>query len=322
MSTGDDTLYLRSRIALRHGKTSAAPGGQWSSPPAFMKDGFQKWAESERPAREGGVEKIPSEYQSMKGKGLFDSAKEALKIASDMKAVYDQAKDYAPKIKGALRNKTVQSAIANGKYAGTMEDIAKYMEMVGLGHHVGDKAMEKRVKGSKSFKDWCKEEMNEESHGGRIGMSMPYHHDEEYGRSGKGGDSFGLDAYAKKVAKARGMGKKAVVIPDDMVRGAGLLDSGKKVYDWLKAHKSVIHGILDSPYMNEKNPAGATDVPKKVSGVLSKVGLGRKEEGGRIGMGKRAPSAYAQFVKSFAAENPGLGKSLMSEAAKAWKASK
>jgi hypothetical protein len=266
-----------------------------------MKDGFQKWAESERPAREGGVEKIPSEYQSMKGKGLFDSAKEALKIASDMKAVYDQAKDYAPKIKSALRNKTVQGAIAKGKYAGTMEDIAKYMEMVGLGHHVGDKGMEKRVKGSKSFKDWCKEEMNEESHGGRIGMSMPYHHDEEYARSGKG--------------------KKAMVIPDDMVRGAGLLDSGKKVYDWLKAHKAVIHGILDSPYMNEKNPAGATDVPKKVSGVLSKVGLGHKE-GGRIGMGKRAPSAYAQFVKSFAAKNPGLGKSLMSEAAKAWKASK
>lgn len=294
MSTGDDTLYLRSRIAVRHGKTSAVPGGQWSSPPAFMKDGFQKWAESERPAREGGVGKVPSEYQSMKkGKGILDAAK----VVADMGKLYSEAKEYTPKIKSALRNKTVQGAIANGKYAGTMEDIAKYMEMVGLGHHVNDKEMMGRVKKSKSFKDWCKEEAGEEAHGGRIGMSMPYHHDEERARSGKG--------------KGGRIGMGHPHIPEELVKGAGLLDSGKKVYDWLKAHKAVIHGILDSPYMNEKNPAGATDVPKKVSGVLSKVGLG-----------KRAPSAYAQFVKQFASKNPGLGKSLMAEAAKAWKASK
>jgi hypothetical protein len=261
-----------------------------------MKDGFQKWAESERPAREGGSEKVPCEYQTMKrGAGIFDSAQ----IVADMGRLYSDAKAYTPAIKKALRNKEVQGHIANGKYAGTMEDIAKYMELVGLGHQVGKEAVMKKVGGSKNFKEWLDEvkdkvvakvKEHKAKQGGRIGMSMPYHHDEELVRSGKG--------------KGRG-------IPDEMVKGAGLLDSGKKVYDWLKAHKQVIHGILDSPYMNEKNPAGATDVPKRVSGVLTKVGLG-----------KRAPSAYAQFVKQYAAENPGLGKSLMSEAAKAWKASK
>jgi hypothetical protein len=172
------------------------------------------------------------------------------------------------------------------------------------------------------FNDMTRKTLREKEHGGRIGMGMEPTMDGAFtSRNGFFNDMTRKTLREKGLG---GMGRKHQPysdIPAEMMQGAGLLDSGAKVYAWLKAHKSVIHGILDSPYMNEQNPAGETDFPKKVSGALSKVGLGYKE-GGRIGMGKRAPSAYAMFVKSYAAKHPGLGKSLMSEAAKAWKASK
>ena len=57
MSTGDQTLYMRGKLAQRG--TSQA---------SFMKDGFDNWAESEAPARVGQVEKIPAETQ-MAGRG-------------------------------------------------------------------------------------------------------------------------------------------------------------------------------------------------------------------------------------------------------------
>ena len=53
MSTGDQTQYIRSKIAER-GSTRGAH---------FMMDGFDRWAESEAPARAGQMEKIPAETQ-------------------------------------------------------------------------------------------------------------------------------------------------------------------------------------------------------------------------------------------------------------------
>ena len=50
MSTGDQSAYIRSKLAERGG------------PPArFMKDGFDKWAESSIPARSGQMDKVPAE---------------------------------------------------------------------------------------------------------------------------------------------------------------------------------------------------------------------------------------------------------------------
>ena len=57
MSTGDQTEYIRGKLAQRG--TSQA---------TFMKDGFDRWAESEAPARAGQMEKIPAETQ-MAGRG-------------------------------------------------------------------------------------------------------------------------------------------------------------------------------------------------------------------------------------------------------------
>ena len=53
MSTGDQSEYVRGKIAERGvGQTAR-----------FMRDGFDRWAESSQPAREGQMEKIPAEQQ-------------------------------------------------------------------------------------------------------------------------------------------------------------------------------------------------------------------------------------------------------------------
>jgi len=53
MSTGDQTQYVRSKIAERGSERGAH----------FMMDGFDRWAESETPARAGQMEKMPAESQ-------------------------------------------------------------------------------------------------------------------------------------------------------------------------------------------------------------------------------------------------------------------
>lgn len=53
MSTGDQSEYVRGKIAERGVGQKAR----------FMRDGFDRWAESSQPAREGQMEKIPAESQ-------------------------------------------------------------------------------------------------------------------------------------------------------------------------------------------------------------------------------------------------------------------
>lgn len=256
MATGDNTAYLRSKIATRRGRTDyGGEGGEWSSHPQFMKDGYVKWAESTRPAREGGVEKIPAEKQMpRRGKGIIeDFIPLAPSPLKEMGEFYLKAKEYTPRIKEVLRDKKIQNSIQNGKYADKMEQIAKYMEMVGLGHMTEDESMCRRVGGSKSFKDWAKEEMGEESHGGRIGMGKHQSMEEHVEECLKGGMSLEqtLESLKKK---------------------------GKAVYDWLKANKALTSAVLKSKYLNEDL---GTDIPRKVKGMMEKVGLGKDEmEGG------------------------------------------
>jgi hypothetical protein len=258
MSTQDDTLYLRSRLAERRGKPDyGGPGGQWSSPPQFLKDGFQKWAESTRPAREGGAEKIGCEKQMPRRHGA-GAIEDAAKIVSDMTDFYQKAKEYTPRIKATLRDKTVQQAIAKGKYANTMEKIATYMEKVGLGHMRGDADMVRRVGGSKSFKDWAREEMAEESHGGRIGMGNPQLRDG--GRIGMGRHS--IHEHMEKCLEGGMSASEAL---------ESLKKYGKQVYDWLKANKNTTKAVLTSKYLNEDL---GTDIPRKIKGYMEMIGLG------------------------------------------------
>ena len=88
---------------------------------------------------------------------------------------YNQVKEKTPIVKTILRDPTAQKIAKKAlgsSIGGVMDDIAKYMEMVGLGHMTHDREMVRRVGGSKSFKEWAKEEAKEHQHGGRIGMGM------------------------------------------------------------------------------------------------------------------------------------------------------
>ena len=79
----------------------------------------------------------------------------------------------------------------------------------------------------------------------------------------------------------------------------------------------------------EKGKGKVTDYVKKVlhrkggkamhlASAEEKKTVAERYEGGRIGMGRK-PSAFALYVKKYAAEHPGLGRSLMKEAAAAYK---
>jgi len=73
MSTSDMTEYLRVKLAERGNIADAK----------FMEDGFDRWAESERPARVGQVEKVPAESK-MESYGGAMSLSKAKKLQAMM----------------------------------------------------------------------------------------------------------------------------------------------------------------------------------------------------------------------------------------------
>ena len=182
MSTGDQTAYLRSKLATRRKMLDyGGPGGQWSSP-HFARDGFQHWAESSAPAREGGSEKTPAMKEMPKEKRGGDVISDAANMVTKLTDFYNQVKEKTPIIKTLLRDPNAQKIAKKAlgsSIGGVMDDIAKYMEMVGLGHMTHDREMVRRVGGSKSFKEWAKEEAKEHQHGGRIGMGVQHSEDNE-----------------------------------------------------------------------------------------------------------------------------------------------
>jgi hypothetical protein len=84
MSTGDQSQYVRSKLAER-GSTRGAK---------FMKDGFDTWAETEAPAREGQMSKIPSEVMEDNYGGAMTvrHAKKMLHGGSALSDAVDAAK--------------------------------------------------------------------------------------------------------------------------------------------------------------------------------------------------------------------------------------
>jgi hypothetical protein len=70
MSTGDQSQYVRAKLAERGSNSQAK----------FMMDGFDRWAESTAPAREGQMEKMPAESQmaSYGGAMTLSKAKQRL----------------------------------------------------------------------------------------------------------------------------------------------------------------------------------------------------------------------------------------------------
>ena len=108
MSTGDQTAYLRSKLATRRKMLDyGGPGGQWSSP-HFARDGFQHWAESSAPAREGGSEKTPAMKEMPKEKRGGDVISDAANMVTKLTDFYNQVKEKTPIVKTILRDPNAQ----------------------------------------------------------------------------------------------------------------------------------------------------------------------------------------------------------------------
>jgi hypothetical protein len=70
MSTGDQSQYVRAKLAERGSNAQAK----------FMMDGFDRWAESTAPAREGQMEKMPAESQMASYGGAMTISKAKQKL--------------------------------------------------------------------------------------------------------------------------------------------------------------------------------------------------------------------------------------------------
>jgi hypothetical protein len=70
MSTGDQSQYVRAKLAERGSRAQAK----------FMTDGFDRWAESTEPAREGQMDKIPAEPQMASSGGAMTLSKAKQKL--------------------------------------------------------------------------------------------------------------------------------------------------------------------------------------------------------------------------------------------------
>ena len=111
-----------------------------------------------------------------------DVISDAANMVTKLTDFYNQVKEKTPIVKTILRDPNAQKIAKKAlgsSIGGVMDDIAKYMEMVGLGHMTHDREMVRRVGGSKSFKEWAKEEAKEHQHGGRIGMGVQHSEDDE-----------------------------------------------------------------------------------------------------------------------------------------------
>lgn len=166
MSTGDQTQYVRAKIAER-GSTRGAH---------FMTDGFDRWAESETPARAGQMEKIPAESQmenyggamtlhrakklhmsmggKMHGGDLLATAKKAVQEAKKLIDMWRGVSQWLNDLKSEIEDeiltnpsvppsyKNIATKILEGleyiKGAQTVLDgVAGAASLVGLGKHGG-----------------------------------------------------------------------------------------------------------------------------------------------------------------------------------------
>jgi len=172
MATQDISLYVRAKDAeRRHGSQKVG----------FMKDGFQQWAESERPARGGGEPKTPlSRTNDMRHTGIGNGgaledlfkvtktkysdggvpagAKKALAAIhkkmtggavslDDIKQFIDNIVQVYNDVKeyaGPIKALFKSDALQNlqgGKYKPVLDTAVRYMEMVGFGKHGEDELM-------------------------------------------------------------------------------------------------------------------------------------------------------------------------------------
>jgi len=132
MSTGDQTAYIRSKFAERGSMKT----------PKFMRDGFDAWAESSAPARDGGMEKEPAEMTGLGRDSIGEkyvggtqmsmqggvTAQDFISLVPKLFEWYEKVKSFTTVVKEDLRDPSMPV-----KYQPAAKTIANTLEMIGLG---------------------------------------------------------------------------------------------------------------------------------------------------------------------------------------------
>lgn len=177
MSSGDMTAYMRGKMAVRGRTDYGGPGGQWSSPPQFMLDGFQRWAQSDKPARAGGEEKegvVPDRQQGgrmmdLTGGISFSDVKGYVDVLPDGKPkdfiknavdFGEKAVPFAKRFVGSLKNGPIRELAVDiyPTARPALDKVVAFMESLGLGgsgKRKPSKKMIAKVMASPAFKEYC-----------------------------------------------------------------------------------------------------------------------------------------------------------------------
>jgi len=319
MATQDISLYVRGKDEERkHGPKKVG----------FMKDGFQQWAESERPARGGGEPKTPlSRTNDMRHTGIGNggaledlfkvtktkyaddvppAAKKALaaihkkmkggavsfddikRFIDNIVQVYNDVKEYAGPIKALFKSDALQN-LQGGKYKSVLDTAVRYMEMVGFGKHGEEESDE------------------DEDHGGFLSFSGVKKATAPVMRlEGITAAPMDLDLAGSAMGNVRQIGEgrhgRKGRLPPQLhefirqkyaMRGSALdFNKAKEiagdVVQFFRDNKAFIHAILESDAINSKVFAPPKDYPRKFAQGLSMLGLG----GGRLPELEDCPEGY------------------------------
>ena len=101
MSTGDQSAYIRAKLEERKRTTG--------KPMRFMRDGFDEWAESNTPARQGQVEKEPAPMSAPEGEMSVYQAKQMKQMAGPPIVMDDEGSEEEEMHGGNFLNNLVQT---------------------------------------------------------------------------------------------------------------------------------------------------------------------------------------------------------------------
>jgi hypothetical protein len=246
------------------------------------------------------TKKIESMLKGLHGKALRGglSVDEIIQFVTKVQDMYNMAKEYAGPVKKLLQNPAVQG-ISGGKYKPVLEQVIKYMELIGFGRHGGeDSDSDMEGCGNPPLERTNYEDLGfyedepRRGRGVRSSVSAMRHNlpmvaakdvdflkymghpsgGAAYGVSSLSGDGLPKEVHAylrQKYSHLRGQGfnfEKVKAVAAD-------------VFNFFKNNKAIIHAILESDAVNSKVFAPPKDYPRQFAKALGMIGLG---EGGRF----------------------------------------
>jgi hypothetical protein len=273
MSTGDQTEYIRGKMAERGLRNDAK----------FMKDGFDRWAESSEPARDGQEEKIPAETQ-MAGRGGALSLTQAKMLEYGAKHVGKQVgKKVMKRIKGGdLISEAVEAgkqAVAQAKsiiniWRGISSFIDEFIDELTY-EVIKNKEFEtkrpKTVAFAEKIKEWFeKVKVFKDTLDAIASLASSV----GLGRSSRRGGAMTLEdagKYAKKVAALYMFLKNNAGPMGDILKMRSLQPVGKQIYD-------VLNPILSAVGINMGSGRGGAQVGFTGEGGVKPIGEDFEEE--------------------------------------------